>query len=498
MPRITPKKSKRNGQGDGQGQPALADFPPTPLIGEEVLPDADDTLQMTLLGRMDALRTLPFWEQLAHIGERDWDELSVYLYRLAPKVRNAEPVSFIERVSQAFDESDVKERHGGGKYRAILCERDRRGEIRQHIFEISGAPKILPGQTVLGAEAPAPAPGAALVPAVASADAPVTEDRLLGVVDRILSATQNKQGPDALAAGMDVLKKAMEGSIDMMQKASAASAGAKPAGPLADEMGMLERVIGLVTKMQGGQKESPLDAIAMQLLMERVKNPSGEQNPLLDAIEDLGKTIRDGAGTGGGGAKFDWRAEGVKAFMRLVDSVPNLMAQYRQLQQEEFNRRLAVEDFKRRHGVGQPAPAGSALARVVSISSQARPVTAAQPIAVPAGTGAPDPIAMQPGDVDLFSGPINLIVSSFDKGLSGADTMQLLRGTFPDMVSLLEPQLTSVEVAQQFCQEVPALAELISEAEFPQFLSDFVSEAQTPTDLEPESEPEAPEPAPVA
>src|SRR5579883_2456071 len=94
------------------------------------------------------LMKLEFFEMLHAMTARQWEDYIVYLYRSKDSgiIRAAKDGNFIAKFAHAFDESDVKEKFGGGKYLAILNNAKLHKGVRSYTFPIEGPPILQEGE----------------------------------------------------------------------------------------------------------------------------------------------------------------------------------------------------------------------------------------------------------------------------------------------------------------------------------------------------------------
>src|SRR5581483_7148752 len=65
--------------------------------------------------RIEELVAMPFFAMLKAFTDKEWSQHScVYIYRLDPKVVNAEKEAYIEKVRQPIDEDYIRDMEGGG------------------------------------------------------------------------------------------------------------------------------------------------------------------------------------------------------------------------------------------------------------------------------------------------------------------------------------------------------------------------------------------------
>jgi hypothetical protein len=107
------------------------------------------------------LDKLPFFEMLARLSEREWEDRIVYLYRQDKNIIKEDPKdsNYIARITHAFDEPYVKDKFGGGRFLAILKNVRINGAERKHSFLIEGSPIIQEGEISIAKKTEAGAGG---------------------------------------------------------------------------------------------------------------------------------------------------------------------------------------------------------------------------------------------------------------------------------------------------------------------------------------------------
>lgn len=89
-----------------------------------------------------------FWERVYAIEPDDWSKYFIYLYR----GRGAN----LEKIAHPIDADWVKQKYGGGDFRAILQD-ERHRIVCAHSFSIEGPPRLAPAEAQTSAPAAAPA-----------------------------------------------------------------------------------------------------------------------------------------------------------------------------------------------------------------------------------------------------------------------------------------------------------------------------------------------------
>lgn len=391
------------------------------------------------------LRERPFFEHLAALTEREWEDRVVYLYRGAGDVVKADATKgkFIDKITRPFDESYVKEQFGGGRYLAILKNYKTNEAERKASFEVDGVPR-LQADEVLKPRASTPAPAD---PQTAGLEQVVNK-----LVDNLMAAMRTaKPGDDVISATTQQI----EAVIDLAKKTLPPPSAAPSA------MGELRQMMVVLKEM--GLIGAP-----------RERNPS-----LLDTVRELREVFGfDPIATLGGKAPaVDWRAA-------LVGQAPGILATVRQAldvmdRHQQMNFQVAMQ---RVNAAQAQAPQDAAAA--------APPVAVASATSLPAGfaPAMPQEPAAQAfvapgrnadGSLD-FDWIRHFLVRQFRKDGTGEFVGELLAEMFPDAVPLFTSAFGDADALLTFVKSDPVLAEIASHAQGDGFIRDFAAALAPP------------------
>src|SRR6266481_977024 len=258
------------------------------------------------------LNKMPFFEMLAAMTAREWEDRLVYLYRSNEKNANinvikADPKdsNYIERISHAFDEDYVKHKHGGGTFLAMLKNTRVNGAERKHMFRVDGLPIIHDDEIAINRKG-----GAA--DANGKGELAMVLQQLSDLQNRMLQMASNSSGSekDAITKAIDTMQVGMKGALEMQQAVFKHSANSTTGNPMVDKF--LESAIA---KMHGNGVD-PMEQLTKTLALMKQLSPEakpsagllgslGEIKGLVETMKELGFKI--GGGEASEGA-FDWKA----------------------------------------------------------------------------------------------------------------------------------------------------------------------------------------------
>lgn len=487
----------RGRNANGGGKLTLDPPNPAPVAdpqGELIPPDlAEDTTSD--LGFFDHLRSLPR-------GVRE--SSLIYIYRVEPKVKKSGKYAYIERVSaEGFDEEWLKEKHGGGKYRLWLNTPNQSQDLQRYA-DIAGPAKIYPDQVLVDAEGNA-LPAAQPAPAAASAQ-PVTPDAIAQIVTTAIQAVKDKgaSADEAFAQAMGVMRKAQEGSIEILT--SSLKNQVNNGGDSATAA-LLKEMLAEIRSQRNNPGDRKLDKI-VDAGLERLLNPPAQPGPL-DFIKQL-KDLQELDGLSGilGGSPKENGAWWEPLVGKLADALSDTLKANGAAIIEAYREKLRVDAFLAQQNARRPAqPAAAPIA-----TAQTPPGTPAPsvpqaapslplPIPVPAGPGAPPPEfpphaapQAQPAPVPV-QGPhtptemteeqvfdairrqiTELIVTCYEENDSGVDAAITVKRAHRPLLALIRPQFKDFNQVLALAQVDPVLKQIAGAAEFPEFAREFHEE----------------------
>ncbi|MFB3813428.1 MAG: hypothetical protein ACE14L_04890 [Terriglobales bacterium] len=456
---------------------AVADPPPgmDAATGEVPL-TADDLAQLEKPPNVD------FFDWLKQLPPKLWeDDLNIYLYRLHPRVHNA-PGSraYIGVYSYAIDAEDVKQEHGGGKYRAILKSATLREAVQSHEFAIGGQPKILDGQRVIGPGGSAAAADATAAGSPAAAPGPATENATAQIVKTVADALrqasqQGKPNDDALSTALAPIRKATETAIDIVGSAARAHIEAeRPQKPTDQLKDLLE-----LAKSLRGPERNPLEDLRNSAAILKELRGGGDDKSVLGELRDilgvekLSDLLFDRV-AGGAKSSFDWRSELLGFGRLLLQQAPAIMDRFATMQAsaQAFQLRVLQMRTGQVPPPGPPTPAASSLPAAAAVP----PVTVPDGIP-PVGPSAVQPAAAAAGVTEemIFDSALTLIRNCYAEGDPGDDAALVLRRTYPDLVPLFAPMLSSKSPADviAWAKTDKVLGPAAAEPGFADFLKEF-------------------------
>lgn len=418
-----------------------------------------------------ATSTTEFFPLLHAIPLALWEKrLMVYIYRTAPKVKNqAGERAFIEKIAHAFDEEYVKANHGGGSYICYL-NLDRETQLKQCTFSIDGPPKFLPGQTLVDSQ------GNPIAPAVP----PPAETK--SELSQAIAATA-----DANKIGLELIAKGSESAIEMQQRVFEKAAG------LSGNNGNDKLLELLIAHVFDKPKEDP--TVTALTLMDKLESiiarrmpaepPAEKETPLSETLEVVsqltgGQSLPDLIAKKNSRAGDDWVSLAIGAAAKLIENGPTMLQQIFQNQERQFQRQLALAQFRAGHPSPQPgapivpaAMPGPPTIPVVPARVHEAPPAPFVPAAPVPGNGA-EVIPMSADIGTQIMLMVRMVREKFAAGYSGSAVAQALDVMFPDLFDSIAPTVLNEQEMDKFIASMPDLQSLTSEGEWPEFRADFV------------------------
>jgi hypothetical protein len=468
-------------------------------------------IEMADISQPAKLDKMPFFDMLASLSEREWEDRLVYLYRGDGAVikANEKDDKYIERIAHKFDEDYVKQKHGGGAFLAILKNtRVRNGAERKHIFKIEGAP-IIHDDEVSTRRAKNEASGE-------KSDNALLLEQLERLTHKLLDSASKSNGAeqDTISRSIAMLSEASKGALLIQQESIKNQLTSTTGHPMVDRF--LEKAIA---KLGDEPKGDSLEQFKQMLALARELTKGndrpagagsgllgnlGEIKGVLEILKDLGIKIG-----GGGGAEaaaeggMDWKSVLASTLPQALQVVGGYVDRWIQTQQEQ-NRILGIHtENARRAAAGQPqlpaappqvqtfanppaappppagpiapGPQASALppnfAAATPPQQNPAPAQAGEVLPFPAATNAPAQLV----EVDLDF-VCTLIRRCFDAGDPGDIPAISLKRIYGASLDPLQPYFSDGEQLKQLAGMTPIIAEIIPDPEFPAFLAEFVEE----------------------
>ena len=405
---------------------------------------------------------LKFFDALAEIPVGGWDIVSLYLYRLEPKIANREgQEKYIGCYGAPITEESVKTEHGGGKYQIYL--KAGKHTLRSHRFWIDGEPRYLEGQTVRGGPmAGTPLTGTATV-------LPPGQD-IASIVRQVIEATGGNS--KAADAGIEVMKRAFTDGLELQRTISSKQLDSATGSSLGDKLVDL-----MIPKLMAPATPDPMlmklfDAfLSFQKAERREPNPStapapvppSEQFALLKEVLGV-DSLRDVFDLTRGNKEQPWW---VAVVSNAIEKLPTILNEFAQMQERAFQRAVIAHQL----GAGQPTQPG--IAPVISPAN----VAPLSRVFTPAPPAAPQPIpANGTMSEQMIQGIVEGIQRAWDEGYPGDMAAMHLKLLYPQLVESLKAILSDPAQISNFVRANPALAERAQDREWAAFQQEFIAE----------------------
>ncbi|MCU1284465.1 MAG: hypothetical protein JWO13_815 [Acidobacteriales bacterium] len=424
-----------------------------------------------------------FFDRIAALTEADWDHHLCYLYRVRPLVTNSTRHNYIDLYSRKFDESDVKEQHGGGGYKIIFKNKTEGKLLQEYFFDIEGEPKFKAGQKLNSPE---------ILPAgTVPAAAPAPQTELASVLREVLGALQSKDSGGAEAAmrnALDLVKQGSTAGIEIMKQGIMKESGSMTGNPIMDKLmtAMLERMA--TPPPEKNSLKEALELLAQIRKMdgkddrEERSNPAGELGILKDLFggENLMDLVKRGlTGEGGGGTRDVWKETLSNAGLKLVDHLPVIIQGVKDIIQQQ------VQIAMLRGGVPQPARAvlPANVQRQPQTIPAAHIVQQQQPNGVAVQSIAAQPAQVQPTQEEVLANIDRIkqmIVRCFDAGDDGDLAALTVIRSYPELVQPLQPFFADLAGVLQFATNDLILAPIVPEPGFNEYMEEFIARMKDP------------------
>jgi hypothetical protein len=451
---------------------------------------------------------LDIFQHLAALPDKLLNKSVVYVYRLFPKIKKTGAHTNIEKyAARLFSEDQLKEDHGGGRYKLILDTGEKPHNLTDYLT-ITGTPaKIFPDQ-ILVDEGGAPLP---VQPATQPEAAGPDKSELVKVLQTVTALLeQNRNSPQkAVDAALEVFQKANLGAMEIIQNAAkSAAAGNGSAGDNA----VLQEIRGLANAVREMAKNGGRDRVTDQLMDAAIKKfinpePAATATSPLSGLKEIADMFGvDGGGIGllktiaGVGGKESWWEGGLKEVFSGIsaavkDNFPAIM---------QWARERAYYSYLERQRQPAPPPATAAPPTVVHQPPPPAPAPAAPRVPLPAQpaaqTSAPAPPAPQPQApgpgspemeqqmIDMMQQAITgtirrswdeqkaIIKEGHESEMSGYATAAVVRQAFPELMPFLRQTFTDLAQLNEMAAADPILGPITSDPAYPQFAEEFFEE----------------------
>jgi hypothetical protein len=240
---------RRSRRAEIEPESAAAPISPAPAVA--VNGDASK-IEQARLEKVD------FFDLLQQQELDDWKRRKVYVYRVWPRLEKKDDAHYLTVISHPIDEEWLKQTFGSGRYMMLLRDSVLKKAIAQHTFSIHDIeyPPKLNSKEVLECEENAryyelwpsrskEINGAAPKAGPNSADAAAVAVREMGDLAR----QANDKGLDE-----NLMKLYMDATKARDELAAKLAASAKPDATAADQLSVLDKVLGLVERLKADGK----------------------------------------------------------------------------------------------------------------------------------------------------------------------------------------------------------------------------------------------------
>lgn len=438
-----------------------------------------------------------FFDYIEALPASAWGEdLSLYLYRLEPRVENAPgEKKYIQFYVQPVTPEIIKAAHGGGRYKLILKSKQKRNRLLpDYDFWIDGEPLFKPGQTIKGQPAVAqvtaqPNPGAA---------GPIVDvsDLMRQVIDAV---RQNKdKSPDEIAAAIEGIRQANRISLELVGEAAKSQIQQNgPKDPVAQFKEMLALVQMLTPKP--AEQKSMVEQLRELAELKKLLAPEQATSWVSELKELFGDNLQDvlsefmsgGRKRGGNDSLY---GELISLGKTALDRAPQLIAQLKS---------GAAPGARPQQHPGQPAlPPAPAM-----FNTPGTGVPMPSPDAIPPAPGPslvppqqPTPAVAPAGEVTMDmveQAALNIVVQSFNAGDDGATAAICLKRAYPELLPIIQQKLHRVPLAMvmMWAKQHAILGAIAGQEDAADFLQQFTAEILRDEDADDEPGPEVTPPA---
>jgi len=486
-------KVRRTNKSESATQTSTAVLDPPQVDQDELSPEG------RIHRRIEELTALPFFAMLKAFTEKEWSQHScVYIYRLDPKVVNAEKEAYIEKVRQPIDEDYIRDMEGGGGgvylVRINLFESEGKHMQKpvQEKVVIAGTPRFLPGQRFKTSGGDPGAPAVATPPAApAPSNTPVTREGIVEIVTEAFAALERNKGDQnaAIQQVVETMKVANTASIEILSAAARRDATSSTGNPILDKV--LDKTLENLTKEPvppppPAPPKTLLEQLTEMKAMMDFLQPKQKENDVVKMVESLKAIgVEIGGGAGGG-----WKEQLGVAAIELVKGAPALLAQFAQMvadnqekslqmQRENFQRALIAEQVKQGKAVvthvPEPAPPGQTT-QATPAGPAATPSQPSNVVEFPKQeTGAAQPAAFTEFMMNKL---LEFIVMQFNAGTNGSGTADIVDQVFPGAAEQMAGYFKDTAAVVNFAKTNTILKEIAAHKDFQEFAQEFISQVQ--------------------
>jgi hypothetical protein len=487
---------------------------PPPPAEEELLdpaqsPDEDDKID--------------FFQHLKTLDDRLLTRAVVYVYRIRPKIQKVGSHHIDKYAARLFSEDQLKEDHGGGRYKLMLDTGAKASNLSR-VIEIAGPARIFPDEILVDDQGnPRPMQPAGATTALADDSA---KSDLVKVLQTVTEALQKNAGSpqQAIQDALAVMKQANVGAVEIIANAAKAAAG-QGGGSAADKevLSELRNLASAIRDMKKGGDSGIADKV-MNAAVDRFLNPPEPKAApdLFDGLKKLGDAFGAEAGGGlgvlrtllGGQKESFWEGVGREIFSGLSTAVrenfPSIMQWARErawYSYVEKMQRQAAQAGIQPPGPPQPGtqPPPAVMQRVPlpppppdhPPGPAARPAPPPAPQPNPAAQSAPQPGA--PGETEMLNMMQREITALIrrtwdrsrqedsDEDPDGASAAIVVKLAYPAVIPFIRAQFNDLEKLKLLAAADPVLGPITGDPAFPQFAQDFFEELHEMEEGEPQA-----------
>jgi hypothetical protein len=444
---------------------------------------------------------LNVWDRLAAVPKEHWDECTVYLYRLEPKVSNKGEYAYIDKYKLPFTVETLGNDHHGGRYEIYLKRRRRELLRMQETLDPGrwGSMRVLDGQRVLDTSHGAAGNGGS--GGGGDGGQGTVAETIRAAKELMREVMPHDKNAAAANAGQSAVVDMMKTGFQTILEAKDAASKSATGNPLADQ------IVANFLSQKNAAATDPIDqfikmANALKAIMPEPPPPPTTQPPAetgdftsqlpllkflgVDSLEDLIKAKV------GGKSENPFFAVLAQAGVEVAKNLPACITILKQWSAENFHRQLLLAKLAGQIKELPPDPPPTA---------QATPVTPNQPTPpTPAGEIIPpDKSPNPPNAQEEIQQAVVQMVRYFEAGKHGAVFANVLQLDFPQTMAFLADAVTDRTKLDALVVQVPLLqaAATKNPKEWSDFLDEFMSEFEPADDTPGADEETKPEPAKV-
>ncbi len=467
----------------------------TAVLDQPEQPQDERTPEERIQQRIEELSALSFFAMLRDFTEKEWSQHSpIYIYRIEPRVVNADKYAYIDKVRQAIDEDYIRDMPGGGGgvYSLKVNLFESMGKHIQKLVEekvvIAGTPRYLPGQRFKDNNQPAvnsPDPAPAPAPPQQSPGL-TTREGVVDLVKEVCAALERNKGDQnaAIQQVVETMRVGTTATIEMIADAAKRNATSSTGNAIMDKA--LEAFVQNLTKPAEKQKTLLEQISELKGLMDLMAPPKEKDSKTglvetVSALKELGVEI--GGGSGG------WKEQLGTAAIKLVENAPGLIQQFAQMisdnqakamqmHRENFERALIAEQVKQGKAVITTVPVAPAVSHIKE--PPLPETTTVTPETPGSQTGNVVEFPKQAADINEFmmNKILEFIVIQYNAGTRGNGTADVIDQVFPGALEQMAKHFTDTATVISFAKANAVLKQIASEPDFEEFAGEFITQVQ--------------------